>query len=457
MLDTFPKIKGGPSSLAYNTLMEAFEAAQKVCKRLQAHGFKAVFAGGCVRDHLLGIMPHDYDIATSAMTDEVMAIFSGSKAVGKAFGVVLVKHSGHEFEVATFRQDGDYVDGRHPESIKFATMEEDASRRDFTVNAMFLDPMTGVIHDFFNGLEDLDDGIIRFVGNAVKRIREDKLRMLRFCRFASQAAFSPSAAGALAVKAFAKDIKDIAPERVREELMKMLDKSDMRKMMKLLFNTGLMAEVLPEVAALKGCEQNPTHHPEGDVWEHTVIVMEQLAEEHALLKLAAMLHDIGKVPCFKIEDGKIKSHGHDKVGAEMADTIMRRLKFSNEEREHVVALVRDHMKVHEVKKMKKSTTKKLLSASHADDLIKLGKADAFGRHFEEGQGWEVLQRLRDEWEPEEIKPEPLLTGKDLIAMGFKPSPLFKKVLEAVQDEQLEGNIASREEAVEFVEARWTSK
>lgn len=437
--------------------MEALEAAIKICKRLQSKNFKAVFAGGCVRDQFLGQEPHDFDVATSAMPEEVINIFPGSREVGKAFGVILVKLAGHEFEVATFRQDGKYIDGRHPEWIKFATMEEDASRRDFTINAMFFDPIGHKTYDFFGGLKDLDLGLIRFVDRAEKRIQEDKLRMLRFCRFASRPGFRATAEGVLSVKLFSKDIQKIAPERVREELMKMLDKSEPRKMMDLLLHTGLMEEILPEVAATKGCKQSPIHHPEGDVWEHTVIVMEQLVEESALLKLAAMLHDIGKVPCFKIEDGKIKSHGHDKAGAEMVDSIMRRLKFSNEEREHVVALVRDHMKVHEVKKMKKSTMKKLLSASHADDLIKLGKADSFGRHFEEGQGWELLQDFRDKWEPEEIKPEPLLTGKDLIAMGFNPGPLFKEILGALQDEQLEGNILSKEEATELVEARWIPK
>lgn len=434
--------------------MEQFEAAKTVCKLIQDKDFKAVFAGGCVRDRLLCKEPHDFDIATSAMPDEVMSIFPGSREVGKAFGVVLVRFGNYEFEVATFRLDGEYTDGRHPEYIKFTTMAEDASRRDFTVNAMFYDPVSDTTHDFFRGQRDLREGLIRFVDDPVKRVREDKLRMLRFCRFASRPGFWASAAGVMVVKAFAKEIHNISPERIREELMKMLSGSEPRKMMELLLSTGLLREILPEVAALKGTEQSPIHHPEGDVWEHTVIAMEQLGDASPLLKLAAMLHDIGKVPCFKVEDGKIKSHGHDKVGAKMADEIMRRLKFSTVEREHVVALVRDHMKVHEVKKMKKSTMKKLLSSSHADDLIKLGKADAFGRHFEDGQGWELLQKFQDEWEPEEIKPEPLLTGKDLIEMGLRPGPLFGVMLSALQDAQLEERITSKEEALEFVRAGW---
>lgn len=434
--------------------MEAFEAARKVCKRLQSQGFEAVFAGGCVRDQLLGKKPHDFDIATSALPDEVTSIFRKSREVGKAFGVVLVKFGGYEFEVATFRQDGEYTDGRHPKWVKFATMEEDASRRDFTINAMFFDPVTSKLYDFVGGKYDLANNRICFVGDPWDRIQEDKLRMLRFCRFAAKMKASLDTASFLAVRACASQLHLVAPERIREELMKMLSYGHPRGVMKILMKTQLMHRFLPEVADMKGCDQSPEYHPEGDVFEHTVIVMEQLKDESPLLQFAAMLHDIGKVPCFKIEDGKIKTPGHDKVGAEMADEIMQRLKFSNEEREHVVALVRDHMKVHEVKKMKKSTMKKLLSASHADDLIKLGKADAFGRHFEDVQGWEVLQKLRDEWEPEEIKPAPLLTGKDLIGMGYTPGPVFKEILDSLQDEQLEDRICSKEEALGFVETGW---
>lgn len=432
--------------------MEALTAATLVCRLLQKKGHQAVFAGGCVRDKLLGIEPHDFDIATSATPDEVQSVFPGGKAVGKAFGVVLVKFSRHEFEVATFRTDGEYSDGRRPDSVTFASMEEDALRRDFTINAIFFDPISNEFHDFVGGRDDIGNKILKFVGDPFERIEEDKLRMLRFCRFAGKFKFNLDSHSFDAVRAMSPQLHFVAPERIREEFMKMLALGTPRGVMEILFKTHLIHRIIPEVADLEGCNQDPVHHPEGDVLTHTLMVMDSVKDEDPILQLAALLHDIGKPATTQVIDGKISHKGHEKVGASMTEAIMHRLKFSNDEIEHVVALVEDHMKVHVVKDMKKSTIKKLLSTSHADDLIKLGKADVFGRN--DDGGWSLLEEHRDSWEPEIVKPEPIITGRHLIEMGFEPGPIFKEILSAVQDEQLEDNIVSEEQAIKFVQERW---
>lgn len=432
--------------------MDARTAATLLCKTLQKNGHQAVFAGGCVRDQLLGLEPNDYDLATSATPDEVLALFSRGKAVGKAFGVVLVQLEGHEFEVATFRSDGQYSDGRHPDSVTFSNMFEDAKRRDFTINAMFFDPIAEKLIDFVGGKSDLEGKILRFVGGPDERIEEDNLRMLRFCRFAARLNFSPSWFSFMAVKMASHRIHSVAPERIREELMKMLSCMEPRRVIDILYKTHLLDKILPEVVQLETCEQSAIHHPEGNAFTHTLMVVDQLKNESPLLQLAALLHDIGKPATTEVINGRIMHKGHEKVGAEMADEIMRRLKFSNEEREHVVALVRDHMKVHVVKNMKKSTIKRLLSASHADDLIRLGRADVFGRN--DDGGWSLLENVKANWTPQEVKPDPILTGNDLIEMSYKPGPLFKEILGTLQDEQLEDNIISKEDAIAFVKNTW---
>lgn len=430
--------------------------ALKIIKKLQRKGFQAVFAGGCVRDMLLNKEPHDFDVATSATPDQVEKIFvRNSKTVGKAFGVVLVKVNGTDFEVATFRKDGTYSDGRRPDSVEFVpSMKDDADRRDFTVNAMFWDPVKRTTWDFVDGQRDLTMKKIRFVGDPKKRIEEDKLRLLRAVRFCLKLDFWMDSDTAIAVRLNANKLNTVSPERIRDELMKMLAAGRPRKMMDLLFSTHLVDYVLPELRNLDGCRQNSAFHPEGDVLEHTVQVMEGLVNEPVLLQLAGMLHDIGKPATMTEEDGQITNRGHDVVGASMVEEIMTRLKFSNDEIEYVKNLTADHMQHHFVRSMRKSTLKRYMALPYFDDLTKLNRADinAASKNF---SALEYIEEKRKSWKPEEIKPKSLITGKDLIEAGFTPGPMFKTILSFIEEGQLEGKIRTREDAMKIVKnKRW---
>ena len=427
------------------------KAMLEIINTLQANGHEAVLAGGCVRDMLLNIEPHDYDIATSAIPDEVEALFKNTKAVGKSFGVILVRKKGIDFEVATFRSDGNYSDGRRPDSIEFVSMEEDAKRRDFTVNALFFDPIADKIFDFVGGQRDLKEGRLNFVGNPYERIQEDKLRILRFIRFLVKLDFFPESISVLVVKDMAELIKEIASERVREEFIKMLDLNKPRKVIELLFKFSLIHHMLPSVAALENEEQNPVWHPEGTALVHTLEALKYVKDENYIIKLAVLLHDIGKPKVHKIHEGRIVTPGHAAVGAEMVKDILTDLRFPNNEIELISWLVGSHMLP--AHKMRKCKLKRLLAHPHIEDLIKVMRADKLGslnNNPDKTVVFEFLKAKLIEWTPEEIKPEPLISGKDLIALGLKPSPLFKEILNNISDMQLEGIISTKEEAIKLV-------
>ena len=423
--------------------------ATKIVKILQDAGHEAVFAGGCVRDMLLEIEPHDFDIATSALPDQVESLFKNTKAVGKAFGVILVRLDKIDFEVATFRSDGNYSDGRRPDSVSFTTMENDSDRRDFTVNSMFLDPIKEHLFDFNWGERDIENKVIRFVGDEKTRIQEDNLRLLRAVRFAVKFDFNFDFFTFKNIKFHAHLVKNVSPERIREELVKMFLINKPRRMMELLMSTGLMEHILPEVKEMDMSLHNLKFHPEGDVLEHTIIVMEKLVGRPLELQFAGLFHDIGKPSTMVMKEGQPTNHGHAEVGAEIAEEIMLRLKFSNKEIELVKNLVGGHMKMNQVRHFKKSTIKRYLALPYIEDLISLAVADAQASTGDMSQVDFIRDKL-EEWEPEEIKPVPILTGKDLIGLGIKPGPIFKEILNEIETLQLEGIIVSVAEAIYHV-------
>jgi len=426
--------------------------ARAVCATLREGGHRALFAGGCVRDQLLGQEPKDYDVATSATAQEVMALFPRTAPVGVAYGVVLVLTPSGPVEVATFRRDGPYSDGRRPDHVAFSGEEEDAKRRDFTVNALFFDPATDEVIDYVDGVADLRAGRIRAVGNPVQRFQEDRLRLLRAVRFAARFGFAIEAETLRAIQASASEVGQCSAERIREELVKMMRDQHRQAALILLDETGLLAPILPEVAALKGVEQPPEFHPEGDVFIHTGLVLSHLKEPSTTLALAALLHDVGKPPTQTFGD-RIRFNGHDKVGAEMADKICGRLRFSNDERERIVWLVSQHMRLPVMPEMKESKRKRLLREPGFDELLALCRADALG-----GSGnlstIEWIEAYKASVASETAAPAPLVSGRDLIELGYVPGPTFRKILETIEDEQLEGNLLTREAALAYIRSRF---
>ncbi len=430
-------------------MTKLFKTAKKVVKVLQKNGHDAVFAGGSVRDMLLDKTPHDFDVATSATPDVVESLFKNTKAVGKAFGVVLVRLKGVDFEVATFRSDGNYSDGRRPDTVTFSTMREDAERRDFTVNAMFFNPVTKEFVDFVDGKVDLKNKVLRFVGNADDRVKEDNLRLLRAVRFALRFDFDFDDATFEALKRNARFVLNVASERVKDELVKMLAVGKPRRMMNLLFTTNLLVHVLPEVFNLFGSPQNPKHHPEGDVLEHTVLVMEKLVGKSVELQLAGMFHDVAKPATLRFVDGQPTNRGHADLGFDMTKVLMKRLKFSTDETTLVTDLVKNHMKLHHVKEFKKSTLKKLLALPFMDELFLLGSADALSA----SRKVDHLTFLKDkmnEFTPDEVKPVPFVNGHDLMDLGLKPGPVFKTLLDELMELKLEDVVTNRKQALKVL-------
>jgi putative nucleotidyltransferase with HDIG domain len=425
--------------------------ARSIVKRLQGAGFTALYAGGCVRDRLLGVEPHDYDIATDARPEQVQGLFPRSIAIGAHFGVISVLEGGAEFQVASFRADGIYLDGRHPESVTFSTPEKDAERRDFTINGLFFDPVAERLIDYVGGQEDLAARRIRAIGSAGDRIREDRLRMLRAARFATTLGFDLEPATWRAVCENAPSIHEVSAERIREELVKILLSPRRVRGFDLLDESGLLREILPELEGLKGCEQPPQFHPEGDVFVHTRIMLGLLPAEVSLpLVLSVLFHDIGKPGTFEVDhDGRIRFSGHDRLGAEMTERLMERLRFSRAEIEATVEAVANHMVFKDVKQMRVSRLKRFMARSHFDDEMELHRVDCTSSH---GQldNYEFLQDRAREFANEPLIPPPLLSGRDLIAMGLRPGPRFGEILEAVQSRQLEGELASHEDALAFV-------
>ncbi len=421
-----------------------------VVERLQQAGHEALFAGGCVRDRLLGLEPADYDIATSAVPAEVESLFERTVPVGRQFGIVLVESEGETFEVATFRVDAEYRDGRRPESVRFATAREDAERRDFTVNALFENPVSGEVHDYVNGRRDLAEAILRAVGEPRRRFVEDRLRLLRAVRFAARLGFSIEANTQAAIRAEAAAVTDVAAERIGEELARILTQGKVGRAFRLLDETGLLERVLPEIAAMRGCEQSPENHPEGDVLAHTLLCLDELpAGCTQTLALGVLLHDVAKPTTAKLREGRWTFYNHTSVGAEMAAAVCQRLRRSNAVTERVQFLVAQHLRHCSAPQMKPSTLKRFLAQPGIEELLELTRIDAIGS-MAEPHAYEFCARALENLGTESLRPPALVNGRDLIELGLAPGPRFRELLLAVEDAQLEGTIGTREEALALV-------
>ncbi len=429
--------------------------ARGLIDRLRVAGHVAYFAGGCVRDLLLGKTPKDFDIATDARPGEVQKIFQRTYAVGAHFGVIVVREEDEQFEVATFRADGAYLDGRRPAEVHFSSPEEDARRRDFTINGMFFDPPNEAVIDFVGGRADLAARLIRAIGKPAERFAEDRLRLLRAVRFATVLDFEIERATWEALRQAAGTITQISAERIREELIRIFLSPQRVRGWDLLDRSGLLEVVLPEVAALKGCEQPPQFHPEGDVFTHTRLMLGLLPNDASLpLVLSVLFHDIGKRPTAAVdEEGRIRFNGHDKVGAEMTEALMQRLRFSRVEIEATVEAVRQHMVFKDVPNMRVAKLKRFMARPHFADELELHRVDCASSH---GMldNYEFLQRKQEEFANEPIIPPPLVRGEDLIALGLKPGPRFGEILEAVETRQLEGSLRNRDAALSWVRAEF---
>lgn len=427
-------------------------AACYLARCLNSAGYQAVFAGGCVRDRLLGIEPKDYDIATSATPAQVVALFPKSNEVGAHFGVVIAKHDGHHVEIATFRTDGSYKNGRRPESVEYATAEEDALRRDFTINGLFENPETGEVIDHVGGRADLAAGVLRAIGNPEARFSEDSLRLMRAVRFATTLGFQIEPHTLAAINDSAELLARISPERIRDEFVKILTSPRRRKGVELLMDTGLMDVFLPEFRALIDCEQPPQWHPEGDVYIHTCIMLEMLAPDASIpLCLAVLLHDIAKPPCQTFDEaaGRIRFSGHDAMGAEMAEAILRRLRFSNEVCGAVVPMVARHMQFMNVQQMRTAKLKRFMAERTFPEEMELHRVDC-GSSNGFTDNYEFLEKKAAEFAVEPLIPPPLVGGRDLIRLGLTPGPRFKEILELIEIEQLEGRILDREQAMDYL-------
>jgi len=490
-------------------------AAFQIVRTLREEGYEAYLAGGCVRDLLLGREPHDYDVATSATPDVVLGIFERTFAVGAHFGVVLVSISSAEdavcsvstesappqvvvtdtggaansacvaeskaaplevaqvmVEVATFRSDGAYSDGRRPDAVRYTlSAAEDVQRRDFTINGLLLDPLAlevensaqfiqvdqkklrSLVIDHVGGIADLEAGVVRAIGSAELRFEEDHLRMLRGVRFAARLGFVLQEQTAAAMRLLAAKTQAVSRERVRDELTKMLTEGQARKAFELLDETGLLAEVLPEIARMKGVEQPPQFHPEGDVWLHTLGLLGQLEPNCSpTLAWGALLHDVGKPATFRRAE-RIRFDGHVDVGVAVAAEICRRFRFSNDETRQIIALVENHMRFMDAPRMKSSTQKRFFRLENFPEHLALHRMDCLAAKG----GLETWELVRERWlaMPEElVRPQPLITGRDLIAAGYTPGHRFKEMLHAVEDAQLEGDICTRDEAIILVHQRY---
>lgn len=433
------------------------KTAVSIVRRLVEAGHQAVFAGGCVRDHLMGKEPKDYDIATSARPEEVQRLFPKTFAVGAHFGVILVREGEHSFEIATFRSDGEYTDGRRPESVSFTTAEQDAHRRDFTVNGLFYDPIKDEVLDYVGGRDDLARQVLRAIGDPHQRFEEDQLRLLRAVRFATVLGFEIEAVTWAAIVEMAPKIKSISAERIREELSRILLHPNRVRGFDLLVNSGLMAAVLPEILVLQGCEQPPQFHPEGDVFIHTRIMLGLLPAQVSLsLVWSVLLHDIAKPATFTRDpDGRIRFNGHDKLGAEMSEEILRRLKYPNDVIEPTVEAVANHMVFKDVQKMRISRLKRFMARPGFEDEMELHRVDCQSSNgFSDN--YDFIRQKQEEFghDPLPLIPKPLINGHGLMAMGIPKGPQVGELLTAVQNLQLEGVLTTSEEAFAWVKENW---
>ena len=432
------------------------KTAQKIAHTLHQDGHTCYFAGGCVRDTLRNTSPKDYDLATSATPGQVLKIFPKSDSIGAHFGVILVKTKGMAFEVATFRTDGDYTDSRRPDSVTFSSPQKDASRRDFTVNGLFQDPFTGEVLDFIDGRVDIENKIIRAIGNPIERFQEDALRLMRAIRFATKLGFEIEPVTWKAICDNSHLLEHIAIERIQAEFNQILLHKDRARGLELMVKSGLMRYCIPEVYDLIGCEQPPQFHPEGDVYVHTKIMLEMISGEPSLeLCLAVLLHDIGKPATYSYdpEEDRIRFSGHDQVGTEMAEIILKRLKYSNKIIEDVCAMVNNHMNFMNVRFMKTSKVKRFMARPTYQQEMELHRVDC-GSSNGITENYDFLRVKEAEFAAEPLIPKPLLSGKDLIALGYPPGPGFKPILEAIQNEQLEGNLCTKEQALDWLAERY---
>ncbi len=429
--------------------MQSEALARTILRKLRDAGYQAYLVGGCVRDLLLGHNPKDFDVATDAQPARLLELFPNSGLVGAHFGVVLVRDGGAQVEVATFRSDHDYSDGRRPARVQFETdPREDVLRRDFTINGLLLDPETNQVLDYVGGQGDLRDRVIRAIGDPDARFREDHLRLLRAVRFAARLGFVIEDATFAAIRRHHALIRTVSAERVRDELVRILTEGGARRGFELLDATHMLEDLLPEVAAMKGVEQPPEFHPEGDVWVHTLMLLEKLDRASPSLAVGALLHDVGKPPTFRVAE-RIRFDGHVEEGVRLGHGILSRLRFSHKDTEQVEALIANHMRFKDVPRMKESTLKRFLRLPCFEEHLELHRLDCLAshRHLE---NYELVKRKLQEFSEEQLKPKPLVTGRDLIVEGYVPGPLFSEMLSAVEDAQLEGRIASREEGLELV-------
>jgi poly(A) polymerase len=417
-------------------------------ERLRRHGHDAFFAGGWVRDRLLGRQAQDIDIATSAHPEEVLRLFPESSAIGAKFGVVQVRLYGHSYEVATFRTEGPYFDGRHPSEVSFSGPEQDALRRDFTINGLFYDPVAERVIDYVGGETDLQRKIIRTIGNPPDRFKEDKLRMLRALRFACGLDFEIAEETWTSIRALAPEILRVSRERIRDELIKIVTGPAPGRGLDLLHESGLLALILPEVEAMRGVLQPPEFHPEGDVYTHTRLALGFLRKPSPVLAMGTLLHDVGKPPTFSVQE-RIRFDGHVELGAQMAESVCRRLRMSNEETQRVVELVLHHLRFMHVMEMRSSTLTRFLRMPYFDDHLELHRADCLSSHENLETYRFCLDRLRG-LRAQAPPPPPLINGKDLIALGYQPGPIFKEILEAIEDLQIEKTLQTRDAALDYV-------
>jgi poly(A) polymerase len=433
--------------------MSGRELAERICRVLREAGHQAYFVGGCVRDVVMRREPEDYDVATDAHPDRVLQLFPKSVGVGAQFGVILVGDGAAQVEVATFRSDVGYSDGRHPDRVVYASRpKEDAQRRDFTINGLLMDPRSGEVLDLVGGQADIRAGIIRAIGDPELRFAEDKLRMVRAVRFAARFGFGIEPATLAAIRKLASEVMQVSAERLRDELTKILTEGAARRGFELLSESGLLEVLLPDVARMKGVEQPPEFHPEGDVWIHTRLMLEKLSPGcSATLAWGVLLHDVGKPPTFTPPagpGGRIRFDQHVEVGTRMTEAICRRLRFSNEDTAQIAALVANHLRFIDVMRMKPSTLKRFIRLPKFEEHLELHRLDCLASHGNL-DAYEFVRRFHLETPPEQIRPPRLVTGEDLKEMGFQPGPRFREVLQLVEDAQLDGRLTTREEALDF--------
>ena len=429
--------------------------AISIVEQLRLAGHQAFLAGGCVRDMLLDKEPQDYDIATSARPEEIQRIFPATVPVGAQFGVILVVIDGAPFEVASFRHDGPYLDGRRPSAVRYGTLEEDIQRRDFTINGMVYDPLADRVIDLVGGQDDLRLGVVRAIGDPLARFEEDRLRMIRAVRFAASLQFNIDSPTFAALQKLAPSIAVISWERIGDEITRILIEGGARRGFELLDQSGLLEVILPEIVAMKGTNQSPDFHPEGDVFTHTLLLLSHLESPTETLAYGCLLHDIAKPICVRQDGSRITFYGHTEQGAEMAETILKRLKRGRAVWERVSYLVRNHLRHVQAQQMRLSTLKRFLREDGIEELLELARIDALSSNGDLSY-YRFCHERRRELTEEQIRPEPLIRGGDLIELGFKPGPQFKEILRQVEDAQLGGDLRSRDQALEWIKSRFSS-